>query len=114
MDLDSYKKMLLHRFGNSAIGDQLSRLCLDGGSKIPGKNIVRCYPRSFIYTNKGFLLPTMKANLNSKGTCHTIAYMLACYNHYIHEKKDDNGQEFELKEPSTWVYISLPPPLFLI
>jgi len=85
MDLDSYKGILLSRFGNAAIGDQLSRLCLDGGSKIPG-----------------FLLPTIKANLNKKGTCHRIAYLLACYNHYIHAQKDDNGQTFELREPSTW------------
>lgn len=40
MELDSYKAMLLRRFGNSAIGDQLSRLCLDGGSKIPGNTFI--------------------------------------------------------------------------
>lgn len=32
-------KTLLERFTNPAIGDQLSRLCLDGGSKIPGNLI---------------------------------------------------------------------------
>jgi len=83
MDLDVYKQSLLNRFGNAAIADQLARLCLDGGSKIPG-----------------FLLPTLEANLKHSGTCHRIAYLLACYNHYIHTQKDDFGESFELKEPN--------------
>lgn len=83
MDLDVYKVTLLQRFGNAAISDQLARLCLDGGSKIPG-----------------FLLPTIEANLREFGTCHRLAFLLACYNHYIHTKKDDFGVEFELKEPN--------------
>lgn len=83
MELNSYKTTLLERFGNAAIGDQLARLCLDGGSKIPG-----------------FLLPSIQANLKLTGTCHRLAYLLACYNQYIHAKKDDLGQEFELKEPN--------------
>jgi len=83
MELNSYMETLMQRFSNAAIGDQIARLCLDGGSKIPG-----------------FLLPTIEANLKKTGTCHRLAYLLACYNHYIHEKKDDNGQDFELKEPN--------------
>jgi len=83
MELSSYKATLLQRFKNAAIGDQLARLCLDGGSKIPG-----------------FLLPTIDANLKLRGTCHRLAYLLACYNHYIHTNKDDMGQEYELKEPN--------------
>jgi mannitol 2-dehydrogenase len=83
LDLDAYKETLLRRFSNSAVGDQLARLCLDGGSKIPG-----------------FLLPTIKANLEATGTCHSVAYLLACYNHYIHNNADDNGAEYVLKEPN--------------
>jgi len=83
MDMCTYKETLLHRFGNAAISDQLSRLCLDGGSKIPG-----------------FLLPTLKANLEAKGTCLRLAFLLACYNHYIHNKTDDQGSAYELREPS--------------
>lgn len=83
MDLEEYKQILLDRFGNPAIGDQIARLCLDGGSKIPG-----------------FLLPTIEANCRATGTCHRLAYLLACYNHYIREKRDDAGESFELKEPN--------------
>jgi len=83
MELGSYKKKLLERFGNEAIGDQLARLCLDGGSKIPG-----------------FLLPTIQANLKAYGRCPRMAFLLASYNHYIHTNKDDNGEVYELKEPN--------------
>jgi mannitol 2-dehydrogenase len=83
MSMGAYKEKLISRFGNAAIGDQLARLCLDGGSKIPG-----------------FLLPTIKANLELKGTCHRLAYLLACYNHYLHTKTDDKGATFELREPN--------------
>lgn len=83
MDLEVYKATLLQRFGNASVGDQIARLCLDGGSKIPG-----------------FLLPSIEANLKKNGSCHRLAYLLACYNHYIHTKKDDFGEEFELKEPN--------------
>jgi len=83
MELGGYKKKLMERFGNSAIGDQLARLCLDGGSKIPG-----------------FLLPTIQANLKAYGRCPRLAFLLASYNHYIHTNKDDNGDTYELKEPN--------------
>jgi len=83
MDMDKYKEALLHRFSNEAIADQLERLCFDGGSKIPG-----------------FLLPTLKASLEVKGTCHRLAFLLACYNHYIHHTTDDQGSTYELREPS--------------
>jgi mannitol 2-dehydrogenase len=83
MDMNAYKEALLQRFSNSAVGDQLARICLDGGTKIPG-----------------FLLPTLKANLQEKGTCHRLAFMLACYNHYIHSNADDNGAEYEVREPN--------------
>lgn len=84
MDMDLYKEALMGRFGNSAVGDQLARLCLDGGSKIPG-----------------FIYPTLKANLEEKGTCPRLAFLLASYNHYIRCKKDDKGAEFELREPNS-------------
>jgi mannitol 2-dehydrogenase len=83
MELDSYKKILLDRFSNKAIGDQLARLCLDGGSKIPG-----------------FLLPTIRCNLEKYGRCPRLAYLLATYNRYIHDLKDDQGEAFELREPN--------------
>eukprot|EP01119_Soliformovum_irregulare_P009522 TRINITY_DN2290_c0_g1_i1.p1 TRINITY_DN2290_c0_g1~~TRINITY_DN2290_c0_g1_i1.p1 ORF type:complete len:509 (+),score=145.17 TRINITY_DN2290_c0_g1_i1:46-1527(+) len=83
MEIDKYKEILLQRFGNVAIGDQLARLCLDGGSKIPG-----------------FLLPTIRANLEKSGNTPRMAFLLACYWHYIHSNQDDLGNEYQIKEPN--------------
>jgi mannitol 2-dehydrogenase len=83
MEISNYKSVLMNRFQNAAIGDQIARLCLDGGSKIPG-----------------FLLPTMEANLRQFGTCHRLAFLLACYYHYIHTNQDDLGNQYELQEPN--------------
>jgi len=83
MDMDSYKEALMRRFSNSTVGDQLGRLCLDGGSKIPG-----------------FIYPTLKANLEEKGTCPRLAFLLASYNHYIRSKSDDKGLAYEIREPN--------------
>jgi fructuronate reductase/mannitol 2-dehydrogenase len=35
IDLAAYRRTLLLRFGNGAVGDQLSRLCRNGSSKVP-------------------------------------------------------------------------------
>jgi len=88
MEVHSYLRTLLQRFTNPAIGDQLSRLCLDGGSKIPG-----------------FLLPTLQANLKQSGTCHRMAFLLACYYLYIHKKKDDTGNSYDIAEPNAMVFV---------
>lgn len=83
MDLEVYKETLLSRFSNPAIEDQLARLCMDGGSKI-----------------HVFLLPTIHANFVAGKNCPRMAFLLACYNHYIHTDKDDLGDEYQLREPN--------------
>ncbi|MHC1480386.1 mannitol dehydrogenase family protein [Frateuria aurantia] len=83
MELDSYKALLLRRFGNHAIGDQLARLCLDGGSKIPG-----------------FLMPTLESCLANGRDARRLAYLLACYDVYLKRGTDDAGEAFELREPN--------------
>jgi mannitol 2-dehydrogenase len=83
MDLELYKETLLSRFSNPAIEDQLARLCMDGGSKI-----------------QVFLLPTILSNFAAGRNCPRMAFLLACYNHYIHTDKDDLGEEYTLREPN--------------
>ncbi len=82
LDLESYKDTLLRRFGNRAVGDQLARLCIDGGSKIPG-----------------FLLPTLHACLEHGRPYHRIAFFLACYDRYL-KGTDERGERHELNEPN--------------
>ncbi|GAA0901816.1 mannitol dehydrogenase family protein [Rothia nasimurium] len=83
MELGAYKKKLLDRFSNASIADQLDRLCLDGGSKIPG-----------------FIGPTIKACLENDKDARRVAFLLAAYDRYVRVGKDDNGASYPLREPN--------------
>ncbi|WNG47068.1 mannitol dehydrogenase family protein [Archangium minus] len=82
LEIPSYKDKLLERFGNRAVGDQLARLCMDGGSKIPG-----------------FLLPTVHAILENGRPYHRIAFFLAAYDRYL-KGTDEKGQLHTINEPN--------------
>lgn len=83
MDLGPYKKKLLERFGNASIADQLDRLCLDGGSKIPG-----------------FLGPTIRACLENGKDARRLAFLLAAFDRYVRVGRDDDGATYPLREPN--------------
>jgi mannitol 2-dehydrogenase len=83
MELSGYGLKLLQRFANSAIADQLARLCLDGGSKIPG-----------------FLEPTLSACLHAGRDARRLAFLLACFDRYVRIGRDDFLQAYPLREPS--------------
>jgi mannitol 2-dehydrogenase len=83
MDLGPYKKKLLDRFSNASIADQLDRLCLDGGSKIPG-----------------FLGPTITACLENGKDARRLAFLLAAFDRYVRVGKDDDGETYPLREPN--------------
>ncbi|MBM7117479.1 mannitol dehydrogenase family protein [Archangium primigenium] len=82
LDIPSYKDKLLERFGNRAVGDQLARLCMDGGSKI-----------------SGFVLPTLHAIFAGHRPYHRIAFFLAAYDRYL-EGTDEKGEPHTLAEPN--------------
>jgi mannitol 2-dehydrogenase len=83
MELSSYGLKLLQRFANPAIAYQLARLCLDGGSKIPG-----------------FLEPTLSACLHAGRDARRLAFLLACFDRYVRAGHDDLLQVYPLCEPS--------------
>jgi mannitol 2-dehydrogenase len=83
MELGPYKKKLLDRFSNASIADQLDRLCLDGGSKVPG-----------------FLGPTLTACLENGKDARRLAFALATFDRYVRVGKDDNGEGYPLREPN--------------
>jgi mannitol 2-dehydrogenase len=83
LDLEKYQRRLLERFGNRAVADRLDRLCLDGGSKIPG-----------------FLAPTLHDCLANGHDARRIAFLLACYHRYLKAGRDDAGQPYPLREPN--------------
>ena len=74
IDLDEYVSSLLERFSNPSIGDQISRLCLDGSAKFPK-----------------FLLPTVDAALRTYARIDAAALALAGWCEYL-GGKDELGR----------------------
>lgn len=66
IDVDAYIGTLMERFANPSIGDQISRLCLDGTAKFPK-----------------FLLPTVRAQLAAGGPVALSALALAGWCEYL-------------------------------
>lgn len=66
VDLDRYVDSLVERFSNPSIGDQISRLCLDGTAKFPK-----------------FLVPTIAAQLDGGGPVRLAALALAGWCEYL-------------------------------
>lgn len=66
IDLDDYIASLIERFSNPGVGDQISRLCLDGTAKFPK-----------------FLLPTVRAQLDGDGNFGRCALALAGWCEYL-------------------------------
>ncbi len=66
IDLDVYTKLLVERFSNPQIRDQIARLCLDGSAKFPK-----------------FLLPTIREQLAADGPIALSALALAAWCDYL-------------------------------
>ena len=85
IDLQNYKNSLVHRFGNTNIRDQLSRICGQSSAKIPK-----------------FLLPTIHEQLEGKGPIDIGTFIVAAWCRYLelygtpgfdHEVEDEMGAE---------------------
>ncbi len=72
IDVPAYRAKLIERFSNPAIGDQISRLCLDGSSKFPK-----------------FLMPTIRNQLRVGGPVTLSALALAGWCSYLIGVGDD-------------------------
>ncbi len=83
-DLDLYKQTLVERFANSAVSDQIARLCGDGASKFPV-----------------YVVPIAKKMVEAGDDMTRIAYLVAAYRHYLKFRADDAGDSFELFDP--WI-----------
>ncbi|MFI3248743.1 MAG: mannitol dehydrogenase family protein [Rikenellaceae bacterium] len=81
-DLYLYKQTLVERFANSAVSDQISRLCGDGASKFPV-----------------YVMPIAKKMIPNGDNMVRIAYLVAVYRHYLKYRTDDKGAAFEIFEP---------------
>lgn len=75
IDVAAYQTKLVERFSNPAIGDQISRLCLDGSAKWPK-----------------FLMPTVRNQLRAGGPITLSALALAGWCHYLVGIADDGSE----------------------
>ena len=81
VSLEDYKRQVLERFGNPAIGDQLLRIAQNGIAKLPV-----------------FLSKTLSGLLDRGGAFERVALCLACFEHYLHGH-DLQGSTFPVDEP---------------
>lgn len=81
-DLALYKQTLIERFGNSAVSDQISRLCFDGISKFPV-----------------YVVPNLAKMIADGKDLTRVAFLIAAYRDYLKYHTDDNGEKFEIAEP---------------
>lgn len=81
MALEGYRDLVLDRFSNPAVGDQLARITADGASKIPV-----------------FLGDTIRACLTRGADHRRLAFLLACFARYL-GGTDDQGAHFTPQEP---------------
>jgi mannitol 2-dehydrogenase len=81
MSVGQYKDLLLSRYRNPAIGDQLLRIASDGASKLPQ-----------------FVQDTAREVVRKGGDHRRIAFLLACFTEYL-RGVDDKGESFPVVEP---------------
>ena len=82
MSTAEYGDMLLKRYRNPAIGDQLLRIASDGASKLPV-----------------FVQDTAKALIQQGKEHRRVAFLLAAFTEYL-KGKDDKGESFPVVEPN--------------
>ena len=81
MSVKDYAALLLRRYRNPAIGDQLLRIASDGASKMPQ-----------------FIQDTARTIVERGGDHRRIAFLLAAFTEYL-RGVDDRGQGFPVVEP---------------
>ncbi|WP_258097642.1 mannitol dehydrogenase family protein [Marinoscillum pacificum] len=82
IDLEDYKQTLVERFANSSVSDQISRLCFDGLSKFPV-----------------YIVPNLAKMIVDGQDLSRLAFLIACYRHYLKYQKDDQLNAFDVAEP---------------
>ncbi len=81
-DLVEYKSMLVNRFANRSVSDQIARLCGDGGSKF-----------------QVYVMPVVEQMIANDDDMTRIAYLIAAYRHYLKYQVDDKKVAFDIFEP---------------
>jgi mannitol 2-dehydrogenase len=86
INLTEYKDTLIERFSNTAICDQVSRLCSDGSSKFPK-----------------FVLPTLLGQIEQGRALDRTALIIAAWCHYL-RGVDEKGNRYPIPDPrAAWL-----------
>jgi mannitol 2-dehydrogenase len=81
INLDQYKDILLERFSNPNIKDNLSRICLESSAKVTT-----------------FLIPTLLENLESDGKIECATLVLAAWCYYSDKQVNKNGKTLDIND----------------
>ncbi|KAF9890597.1 hypothetical protein FE257_005728 [Aspergillus nanangensis] len=79
--IDEYCSILIDRFSNPTIMDQLSRVCLNASGKIPQ-----------------FIIPSISEAIRVGGPLRRLCFVLAAWFRYI-DGIDDHGRTFDVDDP---------------
>ena len=81
IDLEQYKDVLLERFSNPNVKDNLSRICLESSAKVAT-----------------FLIPTLLENLESGGKIECATLVLAAWCYYSDKQVNINGKALDIND----------------
>jgi mannitol 2-dehydrogenase len=81
IDLGEYRRTLIERFSNAAVGDTVARLCAESSDRIPK-----------------WLLPVVRSQLASGGDIACAATVVAAWARYC-EGVDEQGEPIEVVDP---------------
>ena len=81
IDLDDYTATIVKRFSNTAIRDQVARICSDGCAKMAK-----------------FIVPSLVDLLESGKTPHMLPFVLASWLHYL-RGHDEKGRQMTISDP---------------
>jgi len=80
IDLEDYRRILLERFSNPRISDQLSRLCRRGSTKVPA-----------------YVLPSLRQALDQDQPRDHLVFAVACWMRFL-RGEDHQGAPFEIED----------------
>lgn len=77
--LSEYERVLIHRFSNPTIKDQLARICSEGSAKMPK-----------------FVLASISGLLKLGRSIDLLSLVVACWIYYLKKGVDEHGKAFEV------------------
>ncbi len=77
--VDEYKKVLIERFANPSIRDQVTRICSEGSAKMPK-----------------WVFPSIVELLDKQGSIDLLSLVVASWIHYFQQGVDEQGRKLDI------------------